>query len=286
MIRILENILPYKYEILTLIVILAQAAFFPILLRRMVKKRMHPLEEANKELQEYLSGRVKLESELLDSWAFMKSVINAISDHINVRDSNSNFVLTNEAYCRLVGRDHNEFRLDEIYPKEDAAVISQLDSLILESGNEVIFEERIVDATGHGRIFLVKKCVFVDGAGNSFIIGIRRETTEQRKMEEELRTIHHELEYKVSQRTAELRNTNLNLNREIMERRSMEKILKTQLRYERALSDSLKDLLPRYPSVSSLEIVMGHLREASGAMRVLAPVRRSWLGVPSSVRST
>lgn len=264
MIRILENILLYKSEILILIVMLAPVIIFPILLRRMLKKRMITLEEANRKLANDLHERRRQESGLLDSWAFMKNVINSIGDPIDVRDSNSTFVLANEAYCRLVERDPGALRLDA----EDTDVISQSDGNNPDSAYELIREERIVDAEGHEHIFLVKKRTFVDGAGKSYIVGIRRDITEQRETEEALRTSYLKLEDRVYERSVELRNAYLNINREIMERRLMEKVLTTQLRYERALSDSLKDLLPGCPEAAPLERVMEHLQKASGAMRV------------------
>jgi two-component system, NtrC family, sensor kinase len=140
-------------------------------------------------LQE-IGDREARELELKASQTFLNHVIDSLPDPVFVKDSQHCWVFLNQAFCNLMGRDRAELlgKSDyDFFPAEQADVFWEKDELVLTAGIENLNEEMITDSTGTTRFISTKKSAFKDAAGNKFLIGIIRDITEGKQVEEELR---------------------------------------------------------------------------------------------------
>lgn len=134
---------------------------------------------------------------MMDTLESMRGLINSISDPVFVKDANHCLVLVNDAECRFAGRAREEMigKTDyDFFPKEQVDIFWQHDDIVLSTGQENVNEEMITDANGQVRTIVTKKTLFVDKSGKKFIVGIIREITYLKEIENKLRevTLHHE----------------------------------------------------------------------------------------------
>lgn len=137
-----------------------------------------------------------LGEELRKSKEFLQSIINTIPDPIFVKDTAHRWIVLNEAYGKLVGYplesliDRSEF---EVFPPQQAETFRTEDEFVLKTGHEREIEEQFTDAQGHPRVIATKRSLHRDGAGNLFLVGVIRDITERKHMEEQLKQIAAEL---------------------------------------------------------------------------------------------
>lgn len=137
-----------------------------------------------------------LEEELKKSKEFLNSVINTIADPVFVKDKNHQWIVLNQAYCRLIG-----YSLETLIDKSDqdflpAHQVAQFwshDNLIFETGVEQENEEEFTDAKGITYTMATKRSLHRDAAGNLFLVGVIRDITQRKQVEEELRRTAAEL---------------------------------------------------------------------------------------------
>jgi PAS domain S-box-containing protein len=149
----------------------------------------------------------RIENEVRESEAFLRDIMENVSDAIFVKDREARMILANTAYYRLMGKSPEEvlnktaadFHLPEIARK-----LAEDDKRVMETGKGTTLEERIF--TSHGwRILQTVKAPYYDGQGNIIgLIGAARDITERKKAEEALKKAHGNLEKLVEERTAEL----------------------------------------------------------------------------------
>ena len=157
--------------------------------------------EANTSLIEYrgrsavqvafldITERKRIEASLRDSREYLNQIINSIGDPIFVKDSEHRLVLVNDAECALAGRSREELlgKTDyDFFPKEQVDVFWKQDDFVLESGQENVNEETITDAQGGIRTIVTKKTLHIGKEGEKFIVGVIRDITERKRVEEEL----------------------------------------------------------------------------------------------------
>lgn len=151
------------------------------------------------------------EEELKRSKEFLYRVINSIPDPVFVKDSQHRWVVLNEAYSKLVGKPIEEIieKSDhEVFPEHEADVFRQQDDLVFKYENELEHEEEFTDTNGTTYKIATKRSLHKDSAGNLFLVGVIRDITQRKTIEEKLRQTAEEL----SQSNAELRLSQDRLN--------------------------------------------------------------------------
>lgn len=137
-----------------------------------------------------------LEEELKRSKEFLNTIINKIPDPIFVKDSQHRWVVLNEAFCRFLG-----YSLDELLEKTDYAVFPDHEAEIFRKQDQQVFatareqenEEAFTDRSGMTHQIATKRSLHKDAAGNVFLVGVIRDITERKRMEEELKRTAAEL---------------------------------------------------------------------------------------------
>jgi PAS domain S-box-containing protein len=126
---------------------------------------------------------------------FLSAAVNNSPDLIFIKDRNLRYVVVSDRACDFVGRPREEIlgrTAQELYPKDFADSIERTDREVLEKGAAV----DVPGMTGvhgeeyAGRTWHTKKAPLREASGNiTHIISIARDTTERKRMEEELRRL-------------------------------------------------------------------------------------------------
>ena len=132
----------------------------------------------------------RIENEVRESEAFLRDIMENVSDAIFVKDREARMILANPAYYRLMGKSPEEVlnkTVADFHPPEIAKKLAEDDKRVMETGKGTTLEERIF--TSHGwRIFQTVKAPYYDGQGNIIgLIGAARDITERKKAEEAIR---------------------------------------------------------------------------------------------------
>ncbi|KPQ39665.1 MAG: putative transmembrane sensor domain [Phormidium sp. OSCR] len=137
-----------------------------------------------------------LGEELRKSKEFLQSIINTIPDPIFVKDTALRSVVLNQAYSDLVGYPLTTLlnRSEaEIFPPAQAEAFRREDEQVLKTGCDRETEETLTDAQGNIHILATKRSLHADGSGNHFLIGVIRDITERKLLEDQLKQMAAEL---------------------------------------------------------------------------------------------
>lgn len=136
-----------------------------------------------------ITERKRMEDEVRTSRDYMSNIINAIADPIFVKDAEHRMVLVNNAECALAGCSRDELlgKTDyDVFPKEQVDLFWKIDDHVLCSGEPANVEEIITDADGRTRVIVTHKSLYVDPLGNRFVVGVIRDITRRKQMENAL----------------------------------------------------------------------------------------------------
>ena len=131
-----------------------------------------------------------LREEWQKSTEFLQSVINAIPDPIFVKDKYHRRIVLNEAYGKFIGYPVENLLIKtdyELFPPNEANVFWQQDELVFKTNQQQENEEYFTDARGITHIIATKRTLHQDAAGNLFLVGVIRDITERKKIEENLK---------------------------------------------------------------------------------------------------
>ncbi|NEO56357.1 MAG: CHASE2 domain-containing protein [Okeania sp. SIO3B5] len=131
-----------------------------------------------------------LKEEWQKSTEFLQSVINAIPDPIFVKDKYHRRIVLNEAYGKFIGYSVDDLLIKtdyELFPQNEASIFWQQDELVFQTNQQQENEESFTDARGITHIIATKRTLHQDAAGNLFLVGVIRDITERKKIEENLK---------------------------------------------------------------------------------------------------
>ena len=131
-----------------------------------------------------------LKEEWQKSTEFFQSVINAIPDPIFVKDKYHRRIVLNEAYGKFIGYSVDDLLIKtdyELFPQNEANIFWQQDELVFRTNQQQENEEYFTDSRGITHIIATKRTLHQDAAGNLFLVGVIRDITERKKMEESLK---------------------------------------------------------------------------------------------------
>jgi PAS domain S-box-containing protein len=197
-----------------------------------------------------ITERVRTERELARERELFQTLLDHIPDSIYFKDAQKRFVRTSKAKAQhhrveaaeLVGKTDADF-----YPPEEARRMSEDDELVMRTGRPVVGkEEKVTRPDGEARWVSVTKVPRYDDQGRTIgTVGISRDITDLKRIQEELKERAEELE--VARREAESANKAksdflANISHEI--RTPMNGILgMTELALSTTLSEEQRDYL-------------------------------------------
>ncbi|MEY3869136.1 MAG: hypothetical protein RLZZ338_3027 [Cyanobacteriota bacterium] len=137
-----------------------------------------------------MSYLARLQEELKRSKDFLQTVINTIPDPVFVKDKDHRQIVLNKAYCRLTGYSLEQLlaKTDyDLFSPDEAKLLWEQDERVFQSNEECENEEKLTDAKGVVHDLATKRSLHQDARGNKFLVGVMRDITERKRLEEELK---------------------------------------------------------------------------------------------------
>jgi len=137
-----------------------------------------------------------LQGELKRSTEFLQSIINTIPDPKKKKNKDYQKIVLNQAYCKFVGYPLNVLinKTDaQLFPKYEAEIFRQQDEMAFNTTWEQENEEQLTDANGITHDIATKRSLHRDAAGNLYLVGVIRDITERKLLEDNLKQIAAEL---------------------------------------------------------------------------------------------
>jgi PAS domain S-box-containing protein len=218
-----------------------------------------------------VTSRKKIESDLKSSEERLQAIVENAPDAIFIYDNEGNLTYGNRKAEELTGYSKAEFIGSNIF--EMGIITEKYTPLVMEKLRQFRGipggpqEVELINKSG--RHILIEVTVFpIAKPGSSEVVGIARDVTERKQMENELNEHRNQLEKIIEQRTAEIISANERLQHEINERRLAADELRTSEEKLRFMFDSVNvgiiatDLEPRLIEVNDAALKMfGYTRE-------------------------
>ncbi len=161
-------------------------------LEKEVTKRAQELEEKNQLLQREIQRRERIEQELQNNLAFLKTLLKSIPHPIFFKNAQGIYLGCNSAFEKFIGltEDHIVGRTDRhLYSKNRADKYGDVDNALLKDPGSLSLEEtiHIPQGTSHQEV-VINKTTFTNINGEvAGIVGIITDITQHKRAEEALR---------------------------------------------------------------------------------------------------
>ncbi len=204
-----------------------------------VAERTKELAAANEELSKEIAERKQAQESLARSESYFRSLIENAPDMILVLNQDGTLRYVSPSVTRLHGKSMEsaigKSAFDWIHPDDLPKVVGIFENAINKPGHTTALNLRARASDGSWRyIELVGQNLLHDPAVQGIVINYR-DVTERKLAEEALQKAHDELEIRVKERTAELAETNRELEAEIAERQKAEEQIRASLKEKEVL---------------------------------------------------
>ncbi|MGL5064364.1 MAG: PAS domain S-box protein, partial [Microcoleus sp.] len=133
-----------------------------------------------------ITEKILAKQELQASKMFLNYTIDAVADPIFVKDAQHRWILLNDAFCKLIGKQRQELlgKSDyDFFSKAEAAIFWQNDEQVFRTGEEHHSEEIFTDTNGDRHLLSTKKTAFKNPDTSQNLVGIIRDITEERRQQ-------------------------------------------------------------------------------------------------------
>jgi PAS domain S-box-containing protein len=186
------------------------------------------------------TARKRAEEGLEQKIRELETFINNIPHMAWLKDSDSNFILANQAFADVVGMSTEYLKSNSCavcFGEKAAEKFKEDDRKVMEGKEQIILEETITDKDGRKRHLETTKSPIFSNTGDIVgTVGVAIDITERKWAEEELRKYRNQLKELVEERTSELK-------QEIAERKKAEESLQKSEQLLRDTFKAIPDLL-------------------------------------------
>jgi two-component system, NtrC family, sensor kinase len=126
----------------------------------------------------------------ITSLTFLHQLLDSIPDPVFVKDEDHRWVMVNQAYCQLMEVDGTDCigKTDyDVLPQEQAELEWMMDEHIYATEMEDISEAYRLDSNGHPQYLSTKKICFVTDQGEKLMVGVIRDMTDRKQIEDKMR---------------------------------------------------------------------------------------------------
>ncbi len=155
-----------------------------------------------------ITERKRMERELEEKQQLLRAIIDGASDHIFAKDLEGRYVLTNPADSALLGADIVGATDGELFPREQAERLREIDRRVIESRQSHSYEEVIRSPDGTEHTLLINKFPRFNHRGDVIgVLGIAHDISDRKRAEHALQLSNAELERRIAERTSALEET-------------------------------------------------------------------------------
>ncbi|HIK14902.1 MAG TPA: PAS domain S-box protein [Leptolyngbyaceae cyanobacterium M33_DOE_097] len=137
-----------------------------------------------------ITDRKRLEEELRQSEAKFRRIVENASDLIATATPDGTVTYLSPATLNLLGYTNEELigrYFDRIVHPDDISVTADAIAQVMTTGESYTFDHRLIHRDGSLRYVVANLSIYEDENGNPVLLGISRDVTERRQLEEELR---------------------------------------------------------------------------------------------------
>ncbi|MFH0967039.1 MAG: LytS/YhcK type 5TM receptor domain-containing protein, partial [Methanobacteriota archaeon] len=117
----------------------------------------------------------------------LDAIINTLADPVFLIDHNFCWTLVNDKFCQLIGKRREDIigrPIANSFTREEYEIIRDQGEEVFVSRRSIEKEMTITGSNGQNIIFISKATLYIDSSGHESVVGIVRDISERKKMEE------------------------------------------------------------------------------------------------------